>query len=285
MRALRASGFIKQLLNNEANIPNPARLCAALRGPPGFRHNYIGKFALLLYVSDNSCSRRPLSFSVAAHEGEQQRALPVLGGRGPGGMPGGFVLVAFFVAARSAVAVRAGSHLDQLVSRRRRRRRRVKRRQARRLGRAGRGLCPRRGAGTRRGRRGGGGAPRASESRRGSGPRRGQARRGLCMSRARTRGPRRHAEGGAGEHGVAPLELARGVVRDEEGARGGERAPEAAGELHADGVRHEGTAELLEAAPRFRQRDLGGGQAAGREREKRKTGETVISLSRFASLF
>jgi hypothetical protein len=105
------------------------------------------------------------------------------------------------------------------------------------------------------------------------------------MSRARTRGPRRHAEGGAGEHGVAPLELARGVVRDEEGARGGERAPEAAGELHADGVRHECTAELLEAAPRFRQRDLGGGQAAGREREKRKTGETVISLSRFASLF
>jgi hypothetical protein len=192
-------------------------------------------------------------------------------------MPGGFVLVAFVVAARSAVAVRAGSHLDQLVSRRRRRRRRVKGRQACRLGRAGRGLCPRRGAGTRRGRRGGGGAPRASESRRGSGPRRGQARRGLRTQRARTRDPRRHAEGGAGERGAAPLEPARGVVRDEEGARGGERVPEAAGELHTDGGRHEGAAEILEAAPRFRQRDLGGGQ------RERRDGDFFITL-RFSFL-
>ena len=71
---------------------------------------------------------------------------------------------------------------------------------------------------------------------------------------------------------MAPLELARGVVRDEEGARGGERAPEAAGELHADGVRHQGTAELLEAALRFSQRDLGGLAVGGQRERQEKDG-------------
>jgi hypothetical protein len=106
---------------------------------------------------------------------------------------------------------------------------------------------------------------------------------GRAAARARegsARCPR--AEGGAGKRGAAPLELARGVVRDEEGARGGEGVPEAAEELRADGGGHEGATELLEAAIRFRQRDLG----AGRRRTERETRDIrvrqVIYFSRLA---
>ena len=84
----------------------------------------------------------------------------------------------------------------------------------------------------------------------------GRARKGLARCA--------RAEGGAGKRGAAPLELARGVVRDEEGARGGEGVPEAAEESRADGGGHDGAVKLLKAALRVRQRDLGaGGQAGG----------------------
>jgi hypothetical protein len=74
------------------------------------------------------------------------------------------------------------------------------------------------------------------------------------------------------ERSAVPLQLARGVVRDEEGARGGEGIPEAAEELRADGGGHEGATELLEGALRFRQRGLGAGRRRA-ERDMKKTSE------------